>query len=120
MSSRAAYFVAATIVTSGPISARIRSRFARTASGDTGDHPLDAARLARSPVREEELGIAEGAEVAAHRHLDALGLERALGRRPKVELPTVDDVVSERGRERLRDLGADVVAARADRRADRG
>ena len=35
----------------------------RTASGDTGDHSLDAARLPGPAVREEAIRVAVGADV---------------------------------------------------------
>src|SRR5215207_10082323 len=101
MSSKATYFVAATIVTSGPTSPRIRSRFARTASGDTGDHTLDAARLARAAMREEAVGVAVGAEVDAVDVFDAGHPKRLLGRGPQVELASVEERPAVGGRKPL-------------------
>src|SRR4051812_7773973 len=89
MSSNATYFVAATMVTSGPTSARIRSRFARTASGDTRDHTLDATRVARAAVREEAVGVAVRAEVHAMDVVGAGRPERAFGRGPEIEVAPV-------------------------------
>src|SRR6187431_794739 len=104
MSSSATYFVAATIVTAGPTSARIRSRFARTASGDTGDHSLDTPWLPGPAVREEALGVAERADVGAEHVVDPGRIQRALGSAPEVERAAADDVGPERRCERLRDL----------------
>ena len=56
---------AATIVTSGPSSERMRSRFERTVSADNAENALDSTGLSGPSVREEEVGVAGGAEVEA-------------------------------------------------------
>jgi len=104
MSSSETYFVAATIVTQLPTSARTRSY---------------AARLAGPAVREEELRVARRAEIDALDVLDARRAQRPLRRRPEIEVPPVQHVFPERSREGLRHLGADLVAAGADRGPDR-
>src|SRR6188508_3416388 len=120
MSSKETYFVAATIVTSVPTSPRTRSYAARSASGDTGDHALHTARLARPAVRKEESRVAGGAEVDALDLGHAFGPKGQLGGAPEVEVPAAEHARAVQGGERLRHLGPDLVAAWADRRADRG
>src|SRR5438552_6098460 len=70
-------------------------------------------------MREVALAVARRALVEALDVLAAGGAERALGRRPQVELSVADDVGAERLAERLRDLLAHLVAARPDGRPDR-
>ena len=114
------YFVAATTVTPGPTSALIRSYAARTASGDMADHAL--ACRAALPSRRCEKKSSGWQRVQrssrstrshaglAERPLGATSRGRACGRarRPAPKRRAV----------RLGDLGADLVAARADRRPD--
>src|SRR5690349_18813995 len=68
-------------------------------------------------MREEELGMAEGAEVGPLERFAARVAQRQLGRAPEVELPLANDGAAETCAERLGDVRADLVAARADRRA---
>src|SRR3954451_10493487 len=114
ISSGLTYFVAATIVTSGPTSARTASYRARISAGDSTDHPLRAARPAAPPMREEEVGVAARAEVDALDLLDARTAQCALGRTPQVE----DAAARQIGVEACRHLWTDLVAARPDRRPD--
>src|SRR4051794_23623577 len=65
-------------------------------------------------MREEELWVVARAEVEAVDAVDAGGSERAFRYRPQVELPAARQV----GIEPVGDLGTDLVAAGADRRAD--
>src|SRR3954470_21372886 len=116
MSSTDTYLVAATTVTPGPTSARIRSSRSRIASGDETDDTLRSADRALAAVREEPVGVAARAEVDAVDGGDARAAQRALGRGPQVEHAAARQV----GVEPLRDLGSDLVAARADRRPDGG
>src|SRR3954449_11020382 len=85
-SSSATYFVAATTVTSGPTSSRMRSYRSRISAGDVGDHSLSAGAAGVAPVREERLGLTGGAAVEAVDALDSRAVERALGARPEVEV----------------------------------
>src|SRR5918995_433904 len=96
MSSSDTYLVAATIVTSGPISPRMSSYAARTLSGDTRDHSLAAARQAGAPVREEKVRVAARADVDPLDVLDARLAQRAFGRTPEVGVAAADDVPAER------------------------
>src|SRR3954452_10787540 len=116
ISSIETYFVAATTVTRGPTSARSRSSRVRIVSDDETDDTLGTAHRPLPAVREELLGIAARAEVDPLDAVDAGAAEGALGRRPEVEDPVARQVRVEP----LRHLGADLVAARADRRADGG
>src|SRR5690348_2291510 len=110
------YFVAVTTVTPGPtISCTAASR-ARTSSGDVADHPLHATRAAVAAMREEQLRAAHRAEVDAFDASDAGRAEEPFGRRPQVE----PAVAREIRLEATGDVGTDFVAARADRRSDRG
>src|SRR5207244_6131674 len=71
-------------------------------------------------MREEPLRLARRAEVEAVDVLDTGGAKRTLGRGPQIQLPVAHDVVAECLPEGRRDLFPDLVAARADARADRG
>src|SRR6266508_5241662 len=119
MSSTETYFVAATTVTSGPTSALIRSYRSRTSSGDKADHPLPAREALVPAVGEEELRPARRAEIHP---LDprACRPQRALRRRPQVDVAATDDVAAEAAHERLRHLRTDLVAAWSDSRTDDG
>src|SRR5436305_1947346 len=118
-SSIATYFVATTIVTASPTSARALSYRSRSSSTDVGNDSLPAGSTLVAPVREEPVGIARRADVETVDPLDAGGAEGALGRRPQIEPPVARDVVTERLAERNRHLLPHLVAARADARADR-
>src|SRR5688500_15504562 len=112
ISSTETYLVAATSVTSGPISARIRSRLRRIVSGDNRDDSLDAARLPVAPVREEEVGVAGRAQVDPLDLRDARRPQCSLAARPEIEHPAPHDVGSEADAERLGHLLSHLVAAR--------
>src|SRR6478752_1357606 len=114
MSCSATYFVAATIVTCSPTRACTSATRSRMTSGDCTDHSLDAALAAVSPMREEELGVAARAQVDTFDGCDSRVAQRALGRRPQIEV-TVHGEVRVEAR---RDFLADLVTARPDRRAD--
>src|SRR5215831_17986329 len=116
MSCNGTYLVAATTVTRGPASSRTRSTRARTSSGDIADDSLHAARPAVAPVREEEVGAADRAQVDAVDPHHSRRAEQALRGAPEVE-PTAARQV---GIETLGNLLAHLVAARACRRADDG
>src|SRR5215204_3610151 len=121
MSSGETYFVAATMVTSGPVSARMRSYRSRTSSASNkAEDAVGSARPARAPLREEEVRVAERAQVEPVDALAPGGTERALGGAPQVQLALVHQARAEAGLERLRHLAADLVAARPDSRADGG
>src|SRR3954454_393532 len=113
MSSTDTYFVAATIVTSGPTSSRTRSRRAAICSADKAKDALCPPRPTGAPLREEEVVATAGAEV------DALDLarprpsSRLLGRRPEIELAVLDDGVAESGPERVGGVLASPRGARA-------
>src|SRR3954462_5385392 len=62
MSASETYFVAATIVTCSPTSARMRADAVRTASGDVADHPLPAGDAGIAAVG-EVLVVAGGAHI---------------------------------------------------------
>src|SRR5919201_6066608 len=62
-SSAATYLVAATIVTSGPSSALMRSKLEPTVSADNCDDALGSTRPPHPPFGEEQIGVAGGAEV---------------------------------------------------------
>src|SRR3954471_6904068 len=113
-SSAARYLVAATIVTSGPSCARIRSWFARTVSGDKPNDALPPGDPFVAAVREEVLGRAGRAEVDPVDPGTARRAQRPLGGAPEVELPVADEAEAVRTAERRRHLLADLVAARAD------
>src|SRR5712691_5527042 len=120
MSATETYFVAATIVTSEPTSARTRSYRSRTASGDIRDHSLTTRDAVVATVREEELRLARGAEVDALDLRSSGFAQHALAGAPQIEVAPVDDVAGEARAIRGADLVADLVAARPDTRADRG
>src|SRR5829696_8492338 len=84
MSSTEMYFVAATTVTRWPICFSIVPKRSRIASGDSGDHSLAPRDAAVAPVREEELGMAERAEVGALDFDDACLVQRELDGAPEV------------------------------------
>ena len=98
--------VAATIVTPGPTSSRMRARFLRTTSGDEADHPLTARAAVVAPVREEQVGMARGAEVDALDVAQPLLAQRQLRRRPEIELAAAQDGGAEALGKRPRDVGA--------------
>src|SRR5438270_1506102 len=116
MSGRSTYFVAATIVTSGPTTERTCSKRSRIASGDSTDHSLDTAGVPVAPMREEELRMVVRAEVDALDVLDASRTQGAFRRAPQVEVPIDGQVVVEE----TGHLRPDLVAARADRGPDHG
>src|SRR5581483_9835657 len=120
MSASETYFVAATTVTCGPTSSAIRSYRSRIASGDVRNHSLPARPRAVAAVREEAVGVARRTDVDPVDVLATGRAERALDRRPEVEPRVADDVGTERLLRRRGDLFPDLVAARADRRADDG
>src|ERR1044072_1743644 len=101
-SSTSTYFVAATIVTCcPPSSAWIRSRFERMFSADNAENALDSTWLSGSPVREEELRVAGGADVEAVDARDSGRAQRALGSAPQVEIAPAQDAKAEPPPERL-------------------
>src|SRR5205823_6377008 len=89
-------------------------------SANECDHALAPRRPVVATVREEELGPARGAEVGALNSDRAGNVQRALRRRPEVELALAHDVPSERLGEGHGDVRADLIAARADPRPDHG
>src|SRR4051812_12044315 len=111
-------FVAATIVTSVPTSSRTRARRAAICSADNAENSLRAARPARAPLREEEIGPAASAQVDAFDVGRAGVAGRLLRSRPEVELAVADDPVAEAAAEEARDLLPHLVATGTDRRAD--
>src|SRR5581483_8623106 len=106
MSRNETYLVAATTVTPSPTCAWTCARRSRIRSGDGTDHPLDAARPAVPPVREEAFGMAAGAQVDPVDARHSGGAQRPLGRRPQVEPPSHGQV----GVEERRDLVSHLVA----------
>src|SRR4051794_1183055 len=84
MSASETYFVAATIATCSPTSARMRSYAARTASGDVADHPLPAGHAGVTAVR-EVLVVAGGAHVCALDHPPPPVAPDTFGARPEGE-----------------------------------
>src|SRR5712691_1655828 len=119
ISATETYFVAATIVTSEPTSARIRSYRSRTASGDIRNHSLTTGDAVVATVREEELRVAGGAEIGALDVGYAGFAERLFRGVPQVEVAPVNDVAAEARAIRAADLVADLVAAGSDTGADR-
>src|SRR5207237_3184384 len=117
-SSASTYFVAATIVTSGPSSPRIRSRFAPTVLADKPENALDATRLSCPSLGEEEVRVAGGAEVEAVDPGDAGRAQRPLGGAPEVELAVAQEPKAEGATKRLGHVFTHLVAARADSGAD--
>src|SRR5947207_2649332 len=120
MSSTETYFVAATIVTAGPTSAWMRSKFARTCSGDIGDRALAPGDAAVAAVGEERLGMAGGALAEPVDARDPGRAEGSLDRAGQVEPPVADESRSEGGADGLGDVVLHLVAAGADPRPDRG
>src|SRR4051794_16888142 len=119
-SSGATYLVAATIVTSAPSSARIRSWFARTVSADKAKHALPAGDPVVAAVREEPLRRARRAEVDPVDARAAGGAKGAFGGAPEVELAVAHEPEAERATKRRRHLLAHLVAAGADPGPDDG
>ena len=107
----------------GHAAARPRSRIALVALADrlrrhSRSLPGRRAACPVAAVREEELRVAGRAEVdALDRRRRRPRAARARRRVQRSRLPSAHDVGAERARERLRDLVADLVAARPDRRA---
>jgi hypothetical protein len=87
---------------------------------DTREHSLHAPRLAVAAVREEEVCATRRAEVEAVDARHARVAQRELGRSPEVQLSVPHDVFAEPRAERIADVVAHLVAARPDRRTDRG
>ena len=83
-------------------------------SGDCTVSSLHAALAAAAPVREEDIGVAARAQVDAFDRRDSGAAQGALGGGPQIEM-TFDRQVRVEAR---RDLVADFVAARPDRRTD--
>src|SRR5207249_2077130 len=111
ISASVTYLVAATIVTASPTSARTRPMRFRISSGESTEHPLDAARAPVAAMREVQLGAVAGADVDPVDAVDAGPAQSPLGRGPEIELSTRGQIrVEERGY-----LVADLVAARPDR-----
>src|SRR5262245_23262314 len=121
MSSTETYFVAATIVTSGPTSSRTRASRSAIGSADKAKDALCAARPARAALTEEQIGVAARAEIEPVDARGACVARRSLGRGPEVEDAAADDVVPEARLVRACHLVPHLVAARADRGTyDRG
>src|SRR5438094_5065015 len=118
MSSRETCLVAATIVTSGPTSSWTRAYRARTSSTDKANDALGATGLSGSPLGEEQILVARGAEIhpldARHSRLE----HRLLGRAPEVEFSVGDDARPEAFAKRTGDVLPHLVAAGADCRPD--
>src|SRR3954451_20046000 len=119
MSASETYFVAATIVTCSPTSARMRSYAARTASGDVADHPVPAGHAGVTAVR-EVLVVAGGAHVCALDGRHARVAQDTLGDGPEVEVASAHCLAAEAVAVGRRDVVADLVTAWADPRADGG
>src|SRR3954470_9094098 len=117
MSASETYFVAATIVTCSPTSARMRSYAARTASGDVADHPLPTGDAGVTAVR-EVLVVAGGAHVCALDRRHARVAQNTLGDCPEVEVASTDCLGAEAFAVARRDVVADLVTARPDPRSD--
>src|SRR3954468_16031248 len=100
MSSAATYFVAATIVTPGPTSARMRASRSAITSGEETEGTLPPGAAAVAAVGEEEVGAARRAEVDALHALDSGRPQRPLGRAGQVEPAVADEI----GVEALRHL----------------
>src|SRR5580765_2171862 len=120
MSSTETYFVAATIVTSGPTSSRTRASRAAICSADEAKDALGAARPAGAAFAEEEVCPAARAEVESIDGARSRVEGGPLGCGPQVELAAGDDPISEARPVGARDLIPHLVAARADRRPDDG
>src|SRR5262245_18727610 len=120
MSSTETYFVAATIVTSGPTSSRTRASRSAIGSADKAKDALGAARATGAAPAEEQVGVAARADVDAVDGRGARVARRALGRGPEVEDAAADDVGAEARAVGARHLVPHRVAARADRGADHG
>src|SRR3954447_4255491 len=99
-SSGATYFVAATIVTSGPSSPRMRSKFARTVSGDKANDSLPAGDPFVAAVREEPLGRARSAEIDPVDASTAGRTQGPLGGAPEVELAVAHEAEPKRAAKR--------------------
>src|SRR6185437_3043876 len=97
ISGRLTYFVAATIVTSGPTSALTCSYRARISAGESTDHPLGAVDAPARTVREEAIVVAAGAEIEALHGCHPGAPEGALGSRPEVEHPALRELGGEPG-----------------------
>ena len=121
MSSSATYFVAATIVTAGPTSARIRSRFARTASGDTGDLapwtprglPVRRCEKKRSGLQHVQTSVRSVVPPGGRRSARSAALQRSSLWPRTTSAPNVDAKGSDTSSPHL-------VTTRTDRRADGG
>src|SRR4030095_1003583 len=82
-------------------------------------HSLHASRLPVPPRREEQLGVARGAEVEPLDPCDTGLPQRSFCGLPEVELPAAHDPAAKALAVRGGDFLADLVAAGADRRPDR-
>src|SRR5579864_2353035 len=119
MSEIETYFVAATIVTSGPRRSAMRSWRSRIASGDVRHHSLPSCAGPVAAVREEAIAVARCA-VAEPVDMHASGCaQRTTDARPQVEPAVVHDIVAEGLAERCRHLPPHLVAARPDRGPER-
>src|SRR5919198_4036442 len=114
MSDTDTYFVAATMVTFGPTSSRIRAYCSRTSSGDITDHSLSPRHAAVTPVREEVVAVARRAQVDPLDCRDARFAQGSFGRRRNVEVSPANHVGAEPRAICLADVLADLVAARSD------
>src|SRR5512133_164399 len=119
MSGSETYFVAATTVTWPPMSPRIRSYAARTASGDVADHSLPTSDAAVAAVR-EEVAAAGRADVDALDRRDARVVQNAFGDGPEIEVAAANGGGAEPCAVGVGDVLADLVATRPDARTDRG
>ena len=121
MSSSGTYFVATTTVTSGPdlgADALVGGADRRQAT-----RAITPCTPRGSPVRrceKKSSGLQDVQRSKRSTLVDAGRAQRPLGRRPEVEACGRAARRRRTRRERLRDLRPDLVAARADRRADRG
>src|SRR5690349_20667483 len=95
MSSTDTYFVAATIVTSGPISSRTRARRAAICSADNAKDALSSSRPAGATLGEEEIRAAACAEIDPFDSLRARVEGRLLRGGPEVELAVAHDALAE-------------------------